>query len=238
VIVSASNPIGWIVRALRTGEPSLLPGKLPAYARLDAAAKEAATRRGAGRTLPQPLTTGDAAGKELQEPINLMVTGSLDDLKAKLQQAGWVVADERSPWHDLRMGLSAILKLGDYDAAPVSTQYLDGKPQVLAMSKQSDHNRARDHLRIYAVPGGWAIAGTRDVALSLATKGHLDLGHAIDYAVDAERDQIMNDLLQAGGTRWAAVRGVQQGVQVPGGVLLAGKYLTDGLVYEVALTSR
>jgi len=46
----------------------------------------------------------------------------------------------------------------------------------------------------------------------------------------------MNDLLGAGVTQWAALRGLRQGdVAVPGGFLAGGQYVTDGLVYEVRL---
>ncbi|MDB5101909.1 MAG: hypothetical protein JWM80_6330 [Cyanobacteria bacterium RYN_339] len=248
MIVTTSNPISWIARALRTGETSLLPGKLPAYTRLDAATKEAAVRRGVGRTTVQPFSNGDAAGTDLEEPVNLIVKGPLPRLQATLEQAGWVEAQSRSLPHYLHTALSALFKLGNYNGAPVSQQFLDGRGEALALNKNSDHNRARDHLRVYALPADpvtgeqrWGIAATRDIALSLTTKGHVDLGHAIDYGVDGERDQIMADLLRVGVKQWAAVRGVRpqaKDVQVPGGVLAGGKYLTDGLVYEVSLTSR
>jgi hypothetical protein len=246
VNVTATNSLAWIVGALRTGETSLLPGKLPAYTRLDAATREAAVRRGAGRTLHQPFSNGDAAATDLEEPVNLIVKGTLPRLQATLERAGWTEAQSRTPLHYLHSAVSALFKWGNYEGAPVSQQFLGGKGEALAMNKHSDHNRARDHMRIYALPPDpatgeqrWGIAATRDVALSLTTKGHLDIGHAIDYRVDHERDQIMADLLAAGVKRWAAVRGVRTegppDVHVPGGVLAGGKYLTDGLVYEVSL---
>jgi hypothetical protein len=241
VNVTATNPVSWIARALRTGETALLPGHPPAYTCLDPAAKEAATRRGAGRTTAQPFTTGDAAGTDQAEPVNLIVTGSLPQVQALLEKAGWTKADDRTLLHHLHLALSAVFRWGNNVAAPVSQQFLNGQGEVLAMNKHSDHNRARDHLRVYALPDGrWGIAATRDVALSLKTKGHLELGHAIDYGVDGERDQIMADMLRAGVAQWAAVRGVRPGrdVQVPGGVLAGGKYRTDGLVYEVTVSGR
>lgn len=236
----ASQAWAWVGKAIAHGTADL-PGRLPAYTALDPKQLAAAIARGQGQTATQPLTSGTASGPADADPVNLVVTGSLDDLTAALKRAGWTQTDEHSLKSNVKLGLSALFRLNDYPAGPVSDQFLDGKRHVLAFTKNVDHNWARDHLRIYAMGDGkWAIAATRDTALHLDRRNLADIGHNTDAAIDPERDMVMQDLLSANAVAsWDAVDGRRPaGVSLPtpGGFKVADRFLTDGRVFRVTLS--
>ena len=245
-IDSPLAPFAWVARGVRTGNAHL-PGRSPAYVPLDPAAKAAAMQRGAGRQVVQGLT-GDVQGAPgNSDPVNLVVTGSLDALVKGLQARGWVTAGKRSAWNFTKIGVAVLFGLGEATDGPVSTQYLNGKVATTALCKNSDHGRARDHLRIYPMapdPGSgrprWAIAATRDTAVSLDIHDrHVEIGHDIDGHIDPERDMVMHDLLASGAvSSFAAVPGLRMpGLDAPGpdGFHVAGRFDTDGKLYLVDL---
>lgn len=241
---------------LFSGRTVLLPGVARPYPAPTAQERQAAEARGQGRNVRQDFLAGDSAGLHKEEPVNLVVTGSLADLTRALEATGWVAADSRTPWNFIKAAASALFRLGHYAEAPVSAQFLNGQAEVVAFNKQSDHNLSRDHMRVYRqgtdpVSGQpiWAIAATRDTALEVAFprtgprpwQWQLPaVGHAVDKAIDRERDLIMRDLLTSGlVTDWASVKGQRpaglEGTLLPSGDLSVHKYRTDGQVYEVRL---
>jgi hypothetical protein len=253
-MVGPLGPWTWLVGAIWSGRPSVLPGDLPAYTRLDPASKLAAIRRGAGRQVAQPLTSGTPTETAKEDPLNLIVTGSLGALTGALVKAGWCEASTLSVGSDARMAFSVLLGAGNDADAPVSPQFLKGKPAVVAFNKNSEHARGRDHLRIFALAPDartgadrWAIAATRDTGAWLEVPHptlktlvpKITLGHDTDPHIDAERDMIMQDLLSTGAVgSWSAVAGQRAaGLDKPGpdGVIVANRFHTDGRVYEVTL---
>jgi hypothetical protein len=255
--VGPLSPWKWLAEAVLSGRPAVLPGDLPPYSRLDATSKRAAIQRGAGREIAQPLTAGSATEKAIEDPVNFVVTGSLEQLAGALAMAGWRVADELSAASDTRMALSVLFGFGNDATAPVSPQFLNGKPAVVAFNKNSEHARGRDHLRVFALPpdaktgaARWAIACTRDTGAWLhvphpslkSVIPKVVLGHDTDPHIDSERDMIMVDLLGTGAvSHWAAVAGRRPaGMDQPGpdGVKIANRFHSDGRVYEVTLGKR
>lgn len=245
-----------LVGGLFSGRTVMLPGVVRPYPAPTAQERQAAGARGQGRTLPQGFLASDPAGLQRHEPVNLVVTGTLADLTRALEATGWVAAAPRTPWNFIKAAASALFRLGHYPEAPVSAQLLDGQAEAVAFNKQSDHNLSRDHMRVYRQgtdPASgqpiWAIAATRDTALSVAFprtgpwpwQWKLPaVGHAVDPAIDHERDLIMRDLLASGQvTTWASLKGQRpaglEGTPLPTGDLSVHQYRTDGRVYEVRL---
>lgn len=244
-----------LAHAARTGERTRLPGEMPAYVPLPAAAKAGAVARGQGRTLPQGFLENAKAGGSKHEPVTLMVTGSKQQLAAALRKSGWVEAAPSTPGNYIKQALAVITRFDRVTEGPVSNMYLDGKLPDLVFSKNSDFNLARDHMRVYQVgPDRWAIAATRDTAATVTLPhpektGKLpwDLkfktpgfGHETDPDLDGERDLIMNDLLASGLTQdWAAVNATRPADRkvgrAPDGRLTVDKYTTDGRIYDVKL---
>lgn len=190
-------------------ERLLLHPKLPPYTPLSAAARVAAEQRSVGMTYPQPFIT-NKSGTRTFEPVNLVMTGSRAEIIHALTKAGWTQTASLTTSSGLKSaltmidGLTPLHHLIDYNykASPVSPMYLDGRHFDLAFNKNDQHNLARDHLRIFETPRRdaagrpiWEVAATRDVGLHIGTKSH---GHAIDQAIDKERDQVLADLLKSG----------------------------------------
>ena len=258
-VPQAIHAWGWVLKALWTGKEVLLPGRVPPYQTPGAAAIREAAKRGEGRTIPQPFST-DKSGAKPMDPVNLVVTGSREALVKALESQGWVLADKRTVWSYVKTGLSVLTRLFDYDPAPVTGLYLNGKVEDMAFNKNVDFNHSRDHFRVYHLgkdasgQDRWAIAATRDTALSLQVhypkKDGPKLwdwsfkapyfGHAVDTAVDGERDLVMHDLLASGLVQdWALVKGQRSlpSHPLPDGRVQVERFQTDGKVYEVSLAS-
>jgi hypothetical protein len=219
-----------------------LAGRLPGYDPLPPGALAAAEARSPGLTTPQQFIR--SADGHTHEPITLTVAGSQAQLEAALEKAGWVVAKPNTTANGLRSGLSlasslpglsSVIDVGDA-GGPMSTMLLDGRPQVLAMEKNDDHHRGRDHLRVFATgqtnASGqpiWAIAATRDTAFKINT-ATLSASHAIDHDLDPERDQVMADLLSSDAvSTWMVARAL------PTDAAAVQHYSTDGNVFQVTL---
>jgi hypothetical protein len=246
----------WIGRAVKSGAETVLPARMPAYETLDPGVRAEAARRGLGKTIDAPQSTADVYGLQPDDPVTLVISGPLANLEAALTQTGWTPVSPRNAVNDVRMGLAVVFKVGNGADAPVFTRYLNGKTSVAAYTKNADHARGRDHLRIYALAADaqtgaprWAITATRDIAVTLEVhtplaktgKSSLSANHATDPHIDAERDLIMHDLLAADAvTDWEVVEG-RRTHSVPGkesGVVIGGYYETDGQVYAVTLAPR
>lgn len=249
-----------MLKAAWTGTRQTLAGSPWPYPALDPAQKAAAARRGANRLVAQPMTSDDAHNGGIEEPVNLIVTGSLDDLESTLKRTGWTPSAPRTPMNYIRQFFSVLLRHNNDPAGPISAQYLDGQLAVASFSKNVDYNWSRDHLRVYAMgtdPASgkprWGVSASRDTGLSL-TVPHpslagprpwdwklpgWDIGHTTDPALDGERDLVMGDLLKAGNVKdWALVTGQRPaGLDrpAPGGFEVANRFLTDGRVYDVSL---
>ena len=251
-----------VYQAAKSGERTLLTSQMPPYPKLDPALLAQAHAAGQGRSVPQGFLTSDAAGTKRHEPVNFVIRGSKDDLLRALKSQGWVKAVDPSVKNFLQVAGSVLLRTGKETEAPVSDQHLNGKLPDFAFNKNSDYNLGRDHMRVYHQGKDprtgediWAIAATRDTALSLTLRRPIKndspwpwnwtwqtpgFGHETDKAIDGERDLIMHDFLKSGLVRdWAAVDGqVPSGVRKvrqPDGTYQVSKYTTDGKVYELRL---
>lgn len=219
-------------------------GKQKPYLKLEERHPEAvaaARKAGEGQRVSQPFITGDRAGRNSNEPVNFVVTGSLDKLKETLKSQGWKVAPPGTPIELAKMAGKVFLGTDKNTNGPVSPAYIDGKQEVIAFNKNDDFNAARDHMRVYpSTPDPetgeprWQIAATRDVAMTIDSPVDLNIkkkledgfqlsdlnpfkkpkapSHESEKTVDRERDYIMNDFLASGRIRdWAIVDGERAG---------------------------
>jgi hypothetical protein len=188
------------------------------------------------------------------DPVNLVLVGTLDELRAAFAAIGWIEADKlnlRSSWRMVK----AFLFNRPYPAAPFSTLFLFGRGQDIGFQKAiGDSPRKRHHVRFWGrsmhdvadvdstsfwlntdvPPAGesvpWVGAGTRDTGFGL-TSLTFQITHATDSDTNAERSYIM------GALRDAAVIG--DVVSVKAGDRVVGHhvnhYITDGDVAVAAL---
>jgi hypothetical protein len=171
------------------------------------------------RRVPRFTITGDGLPGD---PVNLVLTGTLQQLHAAFKLAGWSETDRlglASSWRMVR----AFLFKSAYPTAPFSTLYLFGRGQDVGFQKAIDNSpRKRHHVRFWALslahaeadlgeasfwlntdrpPDGacvhWIGAGTKDTGISL-TRLTFQITHATDSDTNAERDYIIDELRNSG----------------------------------------
>ena len=167
------------------------------------------------KSVPQFTITGDGLPGD---PVNLVLMGTLQQLRDAFAAAGWSEADRlglASSWGMIR----AFVFNSPYPTAPFSTLYLFGRGQDIGFQKAIDDSpRKRHHIRFWSLslehaegtvgtasfwmntdrpPDQarvlWIGAGTRDTGFSL-TQLTFQVTHATDSDTNAERDYIVAEL--------------------------------------------
>jgi hypothetical protein len=173
----------------------------------------------ARKRVPRFTITGDGLPGD---PVNLVLTGTLQQLHAAFKLAGWSEADRlglASSWRMVR----AFVFNSPYPTAPFSTLYLFGRGQDVGFQKAIDDSpRKRHHIRFWALslvyaeadmkkpnfwlntdrpPDAacvhWVGAGTKDTGISL-TRLTFQITHATDSDTNLERDYIVGELSKSG----------------------------------------
>jgi LssY C-terminus len=165
--------------------------------------------------VPRYTITGDGLPGD---PVNLVLMGTLQQLRAAFATAGWIEADPLGLWSSWRM-VRAFVTNSPYPAAPFSTLYLFGRGQDIGFQKAIDNSpRKRHHIRFWALSIAradetlgtaslwlnadrppenarvyWVGAGTRDTGFSL-TRLTFQITHATDDDTNRERDHIVAEL--------------------------------------------
>jgi len=167
------------------------------------------------KRVPSYTITGDGLPGD---PVNLVLTGTLQQLHAAFATAGWSKADRLGLTSSWRM-VRAFVFNSPYPTAPFSTLYLFGRGQDIGFQKAIDDSpRKRHHIRFWALdtafaettwgtakfwlntdrpqanaPVYWIGAGTKDTGFSL-TQLTFQITHATDSDTNAERDFIISEL--------------------------------------------
>jgi hypothetical protein len=205
------------------------------------------------RHVPRFTITGDGLPGD---PVNLVLTGTLHQLRSAFATAGWSEADRLGLSSSWRM-IGAFVLDRPYPTAPFSTLYLFGRGQDIGFQKAIDDSpRKRHHIRFWALaltyaeqtvgtaafwlntdrpPEDarvlWAGAGTRDTGFSL-TRLTFQVTHATDADTNAERDYIATELRRSRVI--GDVTSYQSGQRLP--VEHVNHYVTDGAVSVADLT--
>ena len=167
------------------------------------------------KRVPRYTITGDGLPGD---PVNLVLAGTLAQLRAAFATAGWSEADRLTLASSWRMARAFVLN-SPYPTAPFSTLYLFGRGQDIGFQKALDNSpRKRHHIRFWALgrkraeatlgtadfwlkahrPADhehayWVGAGTKDTGFSL-TQLTFQITHATDADTNAERDFIIAEL--------------------------------------------
>src|SRR4029078_8129933 len=106
----------------------------------------------ARKRVPRFTITGDGLPGD---PVNLVLTGTLQQLHVAFRLAGWSEADRLGLASSWRMVRAFVLN-SPYPTAPFSTLYLFGRGQDIGFQKAIDDSpRKRHHIRF------WALSLTR-----------------------------------------------------------------------------
>ena len=197
------------------------------------------------KLVPSYTITGDGLPGD---PVNLVLVGTLQQLRAAFATLGWSEADRLGAASSWRM-IRAFVFNQPYPTAPFSTLYLFGRGQDIGFQKAIDNSpRKRHHIRFWALSPTraqetwgtadfwtttdrprdndrvlWVGAGTRDTGLSL-TRLTFQITHATDSDTNAERDHIIAELSKSRSIE--AVEVYQSGQGLPTGHI--NHYITDG----------
>jgi hypothetical protein len=207
------------------------------------------------KRVPRFTITGDGLPGD---PVNLVLTGTLQQLRAAFAIAGWSGADRLSlvsSWGMIR----AFVFNSPYPMAPFSTLYLFGRGQDVGFQKAIDCSpRKRHHIRFWALSLAhadstlgtasfwlnsdrppdvarvhWVGAGTKDTGFSL-TRLTFQITHATDADTNAERDYIIAELRKSGVI--GEVTSYKAGQHL--GVTQVNHYVTDGEVTVANLVAE
>jgi hypothetical protein len=199
------------------------------------------------KRVPRYTVTGDGLPGD---PVNLVLMGTLQQLRAAFAAAGWVEADPLGLWSSWRM-VQTYIRNSPYPAAPFSTLYLFGRGQDIGFQKAIDNSpRKRHHIRFWALSIAraeetlgsasfwlntdqppenarvyWVGAGTKDIGFSL-TRLTLQITHATDDDTNVERDYIVAELRKSGVI--ADITSYMSGQAL--GAERVNHYITDGQV--------
>jgi hypothetical protein len=202
--------------------------------------------------VPSYTITGDGLPGD---PVNLVLTGTLQQLRAAFATAGWIEADPLGLKSSWRM-VQAFVFNSPYPAAPFSTLYLFGRGQDIGFQKAIDNSpRKRHHIRFWALSIAradetlgtasfwlntdrppedgrvyWVGAGTRDTGFSL-TRLTFQVTHATDDDTNTERDFIVTELSKS--RVLADATSYKAGQQLSAGRV--NHYVTDGDVSVATL---
>jgi hypothetical protein len=189
------------------------------------------------------------------DPVNLVLVGTLPQLRAAFARARWAQADAltlKSSWRMVR----CFLLNSPYPTAPFSTLYLFGRGQDIGFQKAiGDSPRRRHHIRFWALSMEraeatlgtadlwlkahrppdhervyWVGAGTRDTGFSL-TQLTFQITHATDSDTNIERDFIIAELKSINAL--GDVNSYQAQQRFPGAQV--NHYITDGHVIAASL---
>jgi hypothetical protein len=204
------------------------------------------------KRVPRFTITGDGLPGD---PVNLVLTGTLQQLHAAFDLAGWSEADRLGLASSWRMVRAFLLK-SPYPTAPFSTLYLFGRGQDVGFQKAIDNSpRKRHHIRFWALSLAhakadlgeasfwlntdrppeaacvhWIGAGTKDTGISF-TRLTFQITHATDSDTNAERDYIIDELRKSGAI--GKVNLYKAGQRLIGEHV--NHYITDGEVAAAGL---
>jgi LssY C-terminus len=133
--------------------------------------------------------------------VNLVLIGNQQEIRTAFGKAGWTHAEEEKGT-PLWKTLQAVIVGKGYDAAPMSTLYVYGRPQDMAFEKMLNTFANRHHLRIWKAPvkspqgrDVWLVAADHDNGIDIHPGV---VSHATDPHVDDEREKVGADLGMTG----------------------------------------
>ena len=190
-----------------------------------------------------PCCTVDKKGSDSGDPLNLIVVGSGDDLYHAFMRAGWdetEVVTTQSVWKTA----VAFISGGHYRYSPVSSLFVFGRSQDVALQKARGRIHERNHLRLWLAPVRfkgklvWVGQISRDIGVRFTTKTIVT--HKIDPDVDETRGYLIQDLWYSQGLeQFAFVNGVGEApINAPRDNLTGDPYFTDGLRAVLWLSSQ
>jgi hypothetical protein len=183
----------------------------------------------------QPPCVRNAKGTKEGDPLNLVIIGTEEAIWPAFFRAGWDPTAQMTAGSAAKTGVFGIFG-GAYRYAPISTLYVYGRGQDIALQKVRSNIHYRNHLRLWLAPvtfrGLPVYIGqiSRDIGSRLTTKSSTLTTHRIDPDVDETRASLIQDLLFAQAIEaFAYAPGVWEvPMEAPRGNLTGDPWFSDG----------
>ena len=194
-------------------------------------------------TLEQlPCCATNADGDAEGDPLNIVLIGTPHQVLSSLTRSGWSFT-HRITLRTVRREIGAAVEGKPYSVAPVSSLYVFGRPQDVAMQRARRSISQRNHMRLWLAPFTfeqrpvWVGQVSRDIGVKLTTKSPTLTTHVIDPEVDTTREYLMHSLIAEGFIdRFAFVKGSAYAPATQPRVNLTGDpYHSDGMRLVVIL---
>ena len=181
-----------------------------------------------------PCCTTDSAAKGSGDPLNLVMIGTPRDLYYAVLRAGWDETEAVTAASGFKTAVSFVTG-GEYRYSPVSSLYVFGRKQDIALQKIRENINERNHFRVWRAPMTfegrpvWLAQISRDIGVRLTRKTITT--HKIDPDVDETREFLLENLVYSQVIeKFAYVEGVGEApIREPRGNLTGDPYFTDGL---------
>lgn len=178
-----------------------------------------------------PKASEDISGRPM-EPINIVVVGTEEQVRAAFLAAGWLPADSLS-LHSFHRELLAMARKAPYPEQPGTPSFWNGRPNLLAFEKSTPANTISKRHHIHLWNAGINSDSGRPIWVATA---HFDNGfkrasalvpvHAIDPNIDQQREYVRANL-EATGKVKSMVRLPVTG-RLTGRNFAGDRFFTDG----------
>jgi hypothetical protein len=192
-----------------------------------------------------PCCTTDSSGERQGDPLNVAIVGNFDELMTALARSGWSFTHRITPSTVGRL-VEATLAGHPYRVAPVSSLYVFGRPQDIALQRARSLISQRNHMRLWLAPfryqgrSVWIGQISRDIGVKATVKSPSLTTHVIDPFVDEAREYLLQTLLHHHSVkRFGFVAGVgKSSSERPRTNLTDDPYFSDGLRLLVLLSEQ
>jgi len=189
-----------------------------------------------------PCCALDADGEREGDPLNVVIVGESQDVLNSLSRSGWSFT-HRIDFRTVRREIGAAIGGSAYPVAPVSSLYVFGRKQDVALQRARHSIAQRNHMRLWMAPFRfeerpvWIGQVSRDIGVKATTKSPTLTTHVIDPQVDLTREYLLHSLIGQGFVdRFGFVRGSADGTPSQPRVNLTGDpYHSDGMRLVVML---
>jgi hypothetical protein len=183
----------------------------------------------------QPETVTNADGSKTGDPLNLVIIGNREAVWPAFLRSAWDPTAAMGAGSAVKTGIFGIFG-GAYRYAPISSLYVYGRGQDIALQKVRSNIHYRNHLRLWLAPvtvnGLPVLIGqiSRDIGSRFTTKSKTLTTHRIDPNVDDTRASLVQDFIYAQSLKaFAKVGGVGfVPPEQPRGNLTGDPWFTDG----------
>ncbi len=181
-----------------------------------------------------PCCVVDEKASSQGDPLNIVLIGKPREIFYAAIRAGWDETEVVSAASGFKTAMS-FFSGGEYRYSPVSSLYLFGRSQDIALQRIRESINERNHFRLWRAPMTfkgepvWIGQISRDIGVRFTTKTITT--HKIDANVDDTREYLLENLAYSQVLqKFAYVGGVgEASIESPRKNLTGDPYFTDGL---------